>query len=254
MLPTPSTDRMVWVGLASVTAVRAWTTASVPDRVAKANWWGWQAVWIGWAYFWARHRETSLRNTSPTTMPRTLPLGLVRATIRPRPMARAISAGILAWARWRATRMRLVVAVSSSIRMRRVSAVRPDGPGAAPLRALLKFMRMRSSGRSTGWSGWNSLSDGCRGRRAQGGAVLGLGVPAKCRLFRALMVLLSGLVWRRKVHLNERVGGLWWLDVRGLDRGSCWGWWLGPGDVPWWVIGSIVPAGIAQSERASHLC
>ena len=35
--PTPSIDRMVWVGLASVTAVRAWTTASVPDRVAKAN-------------------------------------------------------------------------------------------------------------------------------------------------------------------------------------------------------------------------
>ena len=64
---------------------------------------------------------------------------------------------------------------------------------------------------------------GAGGRRARGGAVLGLEVPAKCLLFRALRVLLSELVWRRKVLLNEPVGGLWWLDVRGLDRGSCWG-------------------------------
>ena len=118
-------------------------------------------MWIGWAYCWARHRETKRRKTSPTTIPRTLPFGLVRATIRPRPMAWATVAGIPAWASLRATRMRLEVAVSSSNRMRRVSAVRPDGPGAAPLRAFRRFMR--SSGRSTGWSGWNSLSDGCRG-------------------------------------------------------------------------------------------
>ena len=60
------------------------------------------------------------------------------------------------------------MAVSSSIRMRRVSAVRPDGPGAAPLRALLKFMRMRSSGRSTGWTVWLELAQ----RRVQGGVGL----------------------------------------------------------------------------------
>ena len=119
-------------------------------------------MWIGWAYFWARHRETSLRNTSPTTIPRTLPLGLVRATIRPRPMARAISAGILAWAKCRATRMRLVVAVSSSSRMRRVSVVRPDGPGAAPLRAnfAAKILRLYKNLFSSGHilSSWRRTS------------------------------------------------------------------------------------------------
>ena len=83
--------------------------------------------------------------------------------MRPRPMAEAMPAGTLAWASFWATRMKLVAAVSSSRRMRRVFVVRPDGPGAAPLRPFLRFMRMRSSGRSTGWSGWNSLSEGCRG-------------------------------------------------------------------------------------------
>ena len=61
------------------------------------------------------------------------------------------------------------------------------------------------------------------GRRARLGAVLDLEVPAKCQLFRGLGVLLSELVLRPKVRLNERVGGLWWLDVRGLDRRDCWG-------------------------------
>ena len=125
-------------------------------------------MWIGWAYCWARHRETNRRKTSPTTIPRTRPFGLVRATMRPRPMAEAMPAGTLAWASFWATRMKLVAAASSSRRMRRVSVVRPDGPGAAPLRPFLRFMRMRSSGRSTGWSGWNSLSEGCRGVRCVG--------------------------------------------------------------------------------------
>ena len=45
--PMPSMDRMVRSGVCSVAAVRACTTASVPARVERANWWGWQAWWIG---------------------------------------------------------------------------------------------------------------------------------------------------------------------------------------------------------------
>ena len=36
--PIPSTDSMVWFGWASVAEVRAWTMASVPARVERANW------------------------------------------------------------------------------------------------------------------------------------------------------------------------------------------------------------------------
>ena len=75
--PIPSTDSMVWFGWASVAEVRAWTMASVPARVERANWWGMHAAWKWLAYVCAKHRETSLRRRSPMTMPRTLPFGFL---------------------------------------------------------------------------------------------------------------------------------------------------------------------------------
>ena len=87
--PMPSMERMVLVCSCSVAVVSAWMTAPMPARVDKANWWGLHAVWMWLANICARQHETTRRNTSPMTSPRTPPLGFWRATVRPKPMALA---------------------------------------------------------------------------------------------------------------------------------------------------------------------
>ena len=147
--PIPSTERMVWFGSVWERVVSAWTMASVPVRVDNAYWCGWHAAWKVLAYCCAMHRETKRRSVSPTTMPRTLPLGFCKATRRPKAIAVAMVGGTRAWARRCVTWPSWAVLVSSSKSNRSVSVVRPEGPGAAPLRARRRLRRSMVIGMST---------------------------------------------------------------------------------------------------------
>ena len=82
-------------------------------------------------------------------MPRTRPFGFDKATNRPRPKAALIAGGMFACAKRVATATKLFVMLSSSKISLKVSAVRPEGPGAAPLRAR------RTLARFVGLAGWN---------------------------------------------------------------------------------------------------
>lgn len=140
--------------------------------VDKANWCGEQARWIGEAKCWAMLRDTTLRRMSPMTIPRTRPFGFCSATMRPNPRAVAVGGGMLAAASCCATWTNVFVLSSSSSKSRNVSAVRPDGPGAAPLRVRRRLRMMVGAGickavggvkSSNSWSmGWYWLA----GRRA----------------------------------------------------------------------------------------
>ena len=77
-----------------------------------------------------------------------------KATTRPKPRAEAMVAGTWARATCCATVASWCVAGSSSSRRRNVSAVRPDGPGAARLRLQRRFWMMVAMGSSAGCSGW----------------------------------------------------------------------------------------------------
>lgn len=132
---------------------------SVPARVDKANWWGQQALWIGSAKCWARLRETTRRSKSPTMIPRTRPFGFCKATTRPRPMAWEMGNGTSAAASFDATRTKSRVQSSSSKTRRRVSAVRPEGPGVA-FRVLRRLRMMVAAGSWSRLAGWNCKMSG----------------------------------------------------------------------------------------------
>ena len=71
------------------------------------------------------------------------------------PMVLAMFGGIRAWARsWHTSTNKAVVA-SSSRTIRRVSAVRPEGPGAAPFLERLNAVSSLGTGSWSGWSGRN---------------------------------------------------------------------------------------------------
>ena len=74
--------------------------------------------------------------------PRTLPLGFCKATRRPKAIAVAMVGGTRAWARSWVTWPSWAVLVSSSKSNRSVSVGRPEGPGAAPLRARRRLRRI----------------------------------------------------------------------------------------------------------------
>ena len=123
------------------------------------------------AQCWAKLRATRRRGKSPMIIPRTRPLGFCKATTRPKPRAEAMVAGTWARATCCATVATWCVAGSSSSRRRNVSAVRPDGPGAARLRLQRRFWMMVAMGSSAGCSGWKVViwssggSCGAAGRR-----------------------------------------------------------------------------------------
>ena len=81
---------------------------------------------------------------SPHTMPQMPPDGLANAVNRPNRMTSRISSGTAALAKSWAKRQNLAVSASESRIMRRWSAVIPDGPPAAPRRALRTFLAKRS--------------------------------------------------------------------------------------------------------------
>ena len=86
-------------------------------------------------------------------MPRTRPFGFDKATNRPRPKAALIAGGMFACAKRVTTATKLFVMLSSSKISLKVSAVRPEGPGAAPLRARRTLARRVAAGRLVGLGG-----------------------------------------------------------------------------------------------------
>lgn len=150
-------ERIVRTWLCWTAAVMLWATASAsaPAPVDNANWGGRQTAAMGSAYVWAKQRATSRRSRSPTMIALTLPWGFCKATRRPSPSALVMSRGTSALAIWLATVMNDWVVCSSSSTNRKVSAVRPDGPGAAPSRARRRLVSSWLAGRS---------GSGCQGQ------------------------------------------------------------------------------------------
>ena len=68
-----------------------------------------------------------------------------------------------------ATAVSRCVASSSSRTSRRVSLVRPDGPGAAPRLDFRRLWTIVWAGNWIGWSGWKLLTSGLRGWYGSGG-------------------------------------------------------------------------------------
>jgi hypothetical protein len=106
-------------------------------------------------------------------IPQTRPLGFCKATTRPKPRAEAMVAGTWARATCCATVATWCVAGSSSSRRRNVSAVRPDGPGAARLRLQRRFWMMVAMGSSAGCSGWKVVIWSSGGSYSAAGRRLG---------------------------------------------------------------------------------
>ena len=105
----------------------------------------------------ASHLETSLRRRSPMTMPRTLPFGFWSATTLPSPMAWLTWCGMSALAKQVATATKCCEVTSSSRTSLRISAVNPEGPGAAPFLAFRRLVSSCVAGRLGGAGGWNSV-------------------------------------------------------------------------------------------------
>ena len=140
-----------------VVAVSAWTTASVPARVERANWYGLHAVRIVCPKCWAMLRDTTLRRRSPTTRPRMRPFGFCSATSLPSAMALLACWGRSACASKCETCRKAWVASASSRTKRKVSSVRPEGPGAAPFRVRRRALMIKASGSWRGSAGTNCM-------------------------------------------------------------------------------------------------
>ena len=91
--PTPSTDNMVACSSRSVNVWRTCGTHSQPARVRNACWNGAVAASTASDTCCAIVRATKRRNVSPTTIPRTPPLGFCRAVILPLLMMDKASGG-----------------------------------------------------------------------------------------------------------------------------------------------------------------
>ena len=171
---TPSTKRMVADSSRSVNVCRAWDTHSQPARVLSAFWNGAVAVSAFLANCWANVRATKRRKTSLTTMPLTPPDGFRRAVIRPNRNAERIDNGTSALARNPATWHTEANDLTDSNKGNKCSEVMPDGPRAAPRRAIRMFFANRSSSNWTNSSGSNPKIFGGTGSLGRGGRHTGL--------------------------------------------------------------------------------
>ena len=148
----PSIERTVLVGASSVRDVIAWTTASDPARVDNTYWWGLHALWNVWAWCWIKLRATTRGEHRRRQCPRPDHFVLTRPLTAP---AALIAGGMFACANRVATATKLFVMFSSCKISLKVSAVRPEGLGAAPLPARRTLARRVAAGRLVGLAGWN---------------------------------------------------------------------------------------------------
>ena len=102
-------------------------------------------------------RATNRRNVSPTTIPRTPPLGFWSAVIVPRRIALAMELGGCALDNCSPILKSNCASCNVSNTGLKCSEVMPQSPPAAPRRELLKFVRNFFSSKSNGSSGTNSV-------------------------------------------------------------------------------------------------
>ena len=117
---------------------------SLPDFVAKAYWNGEVAASTAGAMV----LTTSLRTMSPHTMPRTPPPGFSKAVNLPMRSNVNTSGGTCPLANSCAARLKDDVSGTGSRMTSNRSAVTPEGPAAAPRRAL-RMLRANNSGSNT---------------------------------------------------------------------------------------------------------
>ena len=166
---TPSTEVRVNCSSVSHKAWMQWATHSHPDFVDRANWNGDVAASTAGPNCWAMVRATSLRMTSPATMPRTPPLLLRRAVDLPTRMTSTIDGGNSPRAKRSATLKRTRLSLGESSNGRKCSHVIPDGPPAAPFFADRKLRENSISSNSNGlWGGIRGTSS-----RGLGGRLVG---------------------------------------------------------------------------------
>ena len=101
--------------------------------------------------------DTTRRRRSPTTRPRMRPFGFWSATSLPNAMALLACWGRSACASKCETCRNAWVASASSRTKRKVSAVRPEGPGAAPFRVRRRALMIKASGSWRGSAGTNCM-------------------------------------------------------------------------------------------------
>ena len=136
---------------------------------------------------------------------------------RPSPIAWWMPGGRSADASRCATRTNFCVASSSSQTSLSVSAVSPDGPGAAAFRARRKLVRRRSAGMSTGSGGsyWSSAGSGAWygacGRRL--GSVSSSRAIIDSTTETTVHVLIENIIVGKINHLNGKVG----MDLGNID-------------------------------------
>ena len=142
--PMPSTDNKVAFASMSVNASQHGRCTRCPFYVDRANWKGAVANWTASFNCWANVRATSLLTKSPTTIPRTPPVGFCNAVILRTLMTCNTSSGMSARANLSHTRQNFSASSSESNNGRRCSAVR---------RAHRMFLNKRS---------WSQLDEASR--------------------------------------------------------------------------------------------
>ena len=146
-------------------------------------------------------RVTRRRITSPATMPRTPPSGLRNAVILRTRIAAMIGSGTFPCASFSQTLKNILESRVLSNRIRKCSAVIPDGPPAAPRRAERRFLRRRCSSSSNGELGtWRETSSGM-GSRSTGGRLAGSDNIARVWSEQGALQRLSG---RRKLSQMDQ--------------------------------------------------
>ena len=143
---------------------------SQPLLVDMAYWKGAVAACTSSIICWDIVRATNRLTMSPTTMPRTPPLGFWRAVMRPNRMASRTDVGTCALHNLSPAWKKALRSRGMSRRGCRCSTVIPEGPPAAPLLADLTFRQNPNSSKlkSACGSGLdNSLGSGVRGWRGR---------------------------------------------------------------------------------------
>ena len=141
--PIPSMDNTVARGSRSVSG-RECAMHSPPDLVERAYWKGDVACSTALDICCEIVRATRRRTMSPATMPRTPPLGLHNAVMRPNLTTSTISSGTVALAKSWANRQKRAISTSLSKQGSQMVCGHPRRTTAAPRRETLKFFAKKS--------------------------------------------------------------------------------------------------------------
>ena len=141
MPPTPSMDRTVHSGSASVIALMVWPTQSVPARVERANWNGAHTASTAFPNWRASVLATNLRKAVPVAIPRTPPSSFWSAVMEAAMNALVMACGASALAKSSAARCNKWIVSASSRQTLSISQVHPPGPEELPAGSTNQTLR-----------------------------------------------------------------------------------------------------------------